>query len=173
MRTKVAVIIGSVREGRFGPVIAGWFAELAKARDDVEVEVADVAEGRTAFAAAVGRADAFVVVTPEYNHGYPGALKEAVDSVHAAWTAKPVALVTYGGISGGLRAAEQLRQVFASLHAVTIRETVSFRDAHSRFTPQGVPVDPGADEAAEKLLTHLLWWATALRTARDAAPYPG
>ncbi|WP_424184511.1 NADPH-dependent FMN reductase [Actinokineospora sp. G85] len=173
MRTKVAVIIGSVREGRFGPVVANWFAERAKARDEIEVELVDTAEGAAAFAAAVGRADAFVVVTPEYNHGYPGAFKEAVDSVYTGWMAKPVAFVTYGGISGGLRAAEQLRQVFAELHAVTVRETVSFHNAYSRFTPAGVPVDPGAEEAAEKLLTHLLWWATALRTARDTTPYPG
>ncbi len=68
----------------------------------------------------------FVVVTPEYNHSFPGPLKAAIDRHVTPWQAKPVGFVSYGGISGGLRAVEHLRQVFAELHAVTVRETVSF-----------------------------------------------
>ena len=74
----------------------------------------------------LGQADAFVIVTPEYNHGYPAPLKALIDSSGAEWHAKPVAFVSYGGVSGGLRAVEQLRLVFAELHAVTIRDSVSF-----------------------------------------------
>ncbi len=72
----------------------------------------------------MAEADAFLVVTPEYNHGYPAALKELIDSVYEPWHAKPVAFVSYGGASGGIRAVEQLRQVFAELHAVTLRDGV-------------------------------------------------
>ncbi|MCG8914878.1 NAD(P)H-dependent oxidoreductase [Actinokineospora sp. PR83] len=170
-RITLAVVIGSVREGRFGPTVANWFAERAGADDAFDVVLVDVADRGGDFATAVGRADAFAVVTPEYNHGYPGALKEAIDSVHTGWLAKPVAFVSYGGLSGGLRAVEQLRQVFAELHAVTVRETVSFHNAHTAFAG-GSPVDQGAEVATKKLLTHLHWWATTLREAKRKTPYP-
>ena len=170
-RVRLAVVIGSVREGRFGPTVAHWFAGLAERDGSVEVVLVDVADRDADFAAAVAGADAFVVVTPEYNHGYPGPLKEAIDSVHTGWLAKPVAFVSYGGLSGGLRAVEQLRPIFAELHAVTVRETVSFHNAHSGFT-HGSPVDPQAGVAAGKLLTNVLWWARALREARERIPYP-
>ena len=91
---------------------------------------------------ALGLADAFVVVTPEYNHGYPAPLKELIDSVNAEWQAKPVAFVSYGGVSGGLRAVEQLRLVFAELHAVTIRDSVSFPGAWEQFDESGVLRNP-------------------------------
>ncbi|MBA2472382.1 MAG: NADPH-dependent FMN reductase [Pseudonocardiales bacterium] len=80
----LAVIIASVREGRFGPVVADWFVGQAKQRDDVNVDVIDLADTPSPsanFASRIGAADAFVVVTPEYNHGYPGPLKTAIDSV--------------------------------------------------------------------------------------------
>jgi NAD(P)H-dependent FMN reductase len=83
-----------------------------------------------------------VVVTPEYNHGYTAALKQLIDAVKAEWVAKPVGFVSYGGVSGGLRAVEQLRLVFAELHAVTIRDGVSFAMAWNRFDEAGEPVDP-------------------------------
>jgi NAD(P)H-dependent FMN reductase len=138
----LAVIVASVREGRFGPVVAGWFIGQAKQRDDVSVDVIDLADTpipSANFASRIGAADAFVVVTPEYNHGYPGPLKTAIDSVGREWQAKPVGFVCYGGLSGGLRAVEQLRIVFAELHTVTIRETVSFHGAHGRFDDHGAP----------------------------------
>src|SRR5918998_5196989 len=111
----LAVIVGSVREGPFGPVVAGWFVGQAKQRDDVSVDVIDLADTpipSTNYSSRIGAADAFVVVTPEYNHGYPGPLKTAIDSVGREWQAKPVGFVSYGGLSGGLRAVEQLRVVF-------------------------------------------------------------
>src|SRR5260370_35845557 len=90
----------------------------------------------------MSKADAFVVVTPEYNHGYPGALKSLIDAVSAEWHAKPVAFVSYGGISGGLRAVEQLRQVFAELHTVTIRDSGSFAGAWEPFDATGTLKSP-------------------------------
>lgn len=112
------------------------------------------------------------MVTPEYNHSYPVALKNVLDWFRGEWHAKPVGFVSYGGISGGLRAVEHLRPVFAELHAVTIRETVSFHGAHGRFGENGEPVDPAAATAATALLDQLEWWARALQDARSARAYP-
>ena len=81
---------------------------------------------------------------------------------------KPVAFVSYGGMSGGLRAVEQLRQVFAELRAMTVRDTVSFHMAHTLFDPTGEPIDPsGCNAAARTMLDDLAWWASALRAARS------
>ncbi|WFE55514.1 NAD(P)H-dependent oxidoreductase [Micromonospora sp. WMMD712] len=183
---QLAVIVGSVRDGRFGPVVANWFCRQARQRGDLVVDLIDlahvpaalagapgaVAPDEASFAERIAAADAVVVVTPEYNHSYPGPLKAAIDSVGVPWHAKPVGFVSYGGISGGLRAVEALRVVFAELHAVTIRETVSFAGAHACFDAAGEPVDAGqVDRAASAMLDQLGWWAEALRTARAARPY--
>ena len=80
----------------------------------------------------VGRADAFVVITPEYNHSYPAALKQFIDLIKAEWQAKPASFVSYGGMSGGLRVVEHLRNVFTEMHTVTIRDIVSFHNPWAR-----------------------------------------
>jgi NAD(P)H-dependent FMN reductase len=179
---QIAVIIGSTREGRFGEIVARWFAEQARRRSDMVVDVVDLAEvdipavlprhatpAVQAYAERIERADGFVVVTPEYNHSFPASLKQAIDVVFAPWRRKPVGFVSYGGMSGGLRAVEQLRLVFAELHATTVRETVCFPMAPARFDASGQPVDPAAPAgAATTMLDDLAWWATALRTARGA-----
>jgi len=174
-RFQLAVIVGSIREGRFGPVVAGWFVGQAKHRDDVTLDVVDLADTpipSATFADRIAAADAFAIVTPEYNHGYPGPLKHAIDSVGGGWRAKPVGFVSYGGLSGGLRAVEPLRVVFAELHSVTIRNTVSFHSAREQFDEHGTPRDPdGVNVAASALLDQLAWWARALRSARAARPY--
>src|SRR5688572_27470918 len=182
---RVAIIIGSTREGRFGPTVAQWFAEQAEQRRDMVVDVVDLAEMDLpaaypkhfgpevqAYLARLDEADAFVVVTPEYNHSFPAALKQAIDLGMREWQAKPVAFVSYGGMSGGLRAVEHLRQVFAELHAVTMRDTVSFHSYRRQFEPSGAPVDvAGTAAAAKVMLDELAWWAEALRTARAERPY--
>ncbi|SEF32102.1 NAD(P)H-dependent FMN reductase [Amycolatopsis pretoriensis] len=190
---RVAVIVGSVREGRFGPVVADWLAGVAGEHGGFTVDVVDLAEpdlpmvlpafGATPPPAVVAEvakvtprlaaADAFVVVTPEYNHSYPASLKNAIDWHRTEWAAKPVAFVSYGGMSGGLRAVEHLRAVFAELHAVTIRETVSFHGARTRFGPDGTPTDEAAATAAKAMLDQLDWWARSLLAAREVRPYPG
>jgi NAD(P)H-dependent FMN reductase len=182
---RVAIIVGSTREGRFGPTVARWFAKQAEQRDDMIVEVIDLAEANLpaaypkifgpaaqAYLARLDAADAFVVVTPEYNHSFPAALKQAIDLGKREWQAKPVAFVSYGGMSGGLRAVEHLRQVFAELHAVTVRNTVSFHNYPQQFDRSGRPLDPaGTGAAAKTMLDQLAWWAVALRHARAARPY--
>lgn len=181
----LAMVIGSVREGRFGPTVARWFAEQVKNAGIFDLDVIDLAqievptqpltnhECAVDFRARIASADAIVIVTPEYNHSFPGTLKNAIDLARGEWFAKPIALVSYGGIAGGLRAVEHLRHVFAELHAVTIRETVSFHNAHGAFDAQGQPLDEqGSQEAAVKMLHQLSWWAEALRMAREREPYP-
>ncbi len=96
----------------------------------------------TALTRRLAQSDAFVIVTPEYDHGYPAALKFLIDSIYDPWQAKPVAFVSYGGISGGLRAVEQLRLVFAELHAVAIRDSVSFANVWAQFDADGELLEP-------------------------------
>ncbi|MDV6011607.1 NAD(P)H-dependent oxidoreductase [Haloechinothrix sp. LS1_15] len=187
---RLAIIIGSTRNGRFGPTAARWFAERAAERSDFTVDVIDLAEANlperliddgdpvpeavTALAPRLAAADAFVVVTPEYNHSFPASLKTAIDWYFDEWSAKPVAFVSYGGISGGLRAVEALRLVFAEVHATTIRETVSFPNFPDAFDAEGRPVDAiGPNGAAKALLDQLAWWARALAEARAKRPYSG
>ena len=178
----VVVILGSTREGRFAPTVARWFMSQAATRYDMDVTLIDLADvdlpsaypsqrsdSVNAFVRRIGQADAYVVVTPEYNHGYPASLKQAIDLPYDEWRAKPVGFVSYGGVSGGLRAVEQLRQVFAELHVATMRDTVSFHLVGGRFDRGGDPYDPdGCNLAAATMLDQLAWWGTALRAARRA-----
>jgi NAD(P)H-dependent FMN reductase len=180
----VAVIIGSTREGRFGGVVAAWFADEMLARDDMTVDVIDLAEVAlpsaypqepgpevTAYRDRLERADAFVVVTPEYNHSFPAGLKQASDLAGHQWHRKPVAFVSYGGLSGGLRAVEHLRGVFAEVHAVTIRDVVSLHQVWPMFDEAGRLREPaGPSAAATTMLDHLAWWGSTLRIGRAATP---
>jgi len=182
----IAVIVGSTREGRYADVIADWFLARAGQRTDITIDVLDLARielpptftrsrtpGLTDFLDRLGAADAFVVITPEYNHSYPASLKHAVDFANIEWHRKPLAFVSYGGVSGGLRAVEHLRQVFAERHAFGIRDTVSFHNPWPQFGEDGELRDAAATAAAEEavrlMLDDLVWWATALRAARLAA----
>ncbi|WP_271222552.1 NADPH-dependent FMN reductase [Streptosporangium carneum] len=190
----LAVIIGSVREGRFGPVVASWVADQARAHGGFDVNVVDLAQmeiplalpaaspkfagenyprpaGMAALTSALDGADAFVVVTPEYNHSYPASLKAAVDWHFNQWAAKPVAFVSYGGAAGGRHAVLHLENVFAELHAVTIRDGLAFPNYYTAWQ-DGRPLDPEAPGYAKALLDQLAWWAGALRSAREIAPYP-
>ncbi|MFF5262447.1 NADPH-dependent FMN reductase [Actinomadura viridis] len=186
---RIAIIVGSNRHGRFGPTVARWFIERATAHEGVHPDVIDLASlevpgvlgtapppevaGPLAEATAtLERSDAFVVITPEYNHSYPGALKNFIDLHYTQWQAKPVALVSYGGLAGGQRAAEHLRQVFAELHAVTVRDTVALVNAWERFDAEGRHKEAlEADAAAKTMLDRLAWWGHALRDARAVRPY--
>ncbi|MET9544894.1 NAD(P)H-dependent oxidoreductase [Streptomyces sp. NPDC006627] len=184
-RLKVAVIVASTREGRFAPTVARWFTGLVSRRDDLDVDVIDLAEARLPDGLSEQRgpevagitprleaADAFVVVTPEYNHSFPATLKTAIDWHYAEWRAKPVGFVSYGGMAGGLRAVEQLRQVFAELHAVTVRDTVSFHGVWSCFDESGKLSDPtGPESAAKTMLDQLAWWGHTLRDGKTVRPY--
>ena len=182
---KLAIIIGSTREGRFGDTVGRWFAQEAAAHGAFSVDLIDLIDIKlppshrsrptpevAAFRARLGAADAFVIVTPEYNHSYPASLKHAVDQAYGEWMAKPVGFVSYGGTVGGVRAIEHLRNVFAEVHAATIRDYLCFINARRQFDAEGKLIDPeGPHNAAKNMLDRLAWWAEALRTAREARPY--
>lgn len=172
---KVGVIYGSTREGRFCDTVAEWLIEAIGRHDGFELIAIDpaVEDGNTpGLGKRLDTADAFIVVTPEYNHSFPGPLKSLIDSFKAEWQAKPVGFVSYGGISGGLRAVEQLRGVFAELHAVGIRDSVSFANVWSRFDDEGALRESGqTNRALNTMLARLSWWAMALREARLNNPY--
>ncbi|WP_318211085.1 MULTISPECIES: NAD(P)H-dependent oxidoreductase [unclassified Streptomyces] len=185
----LALVVASDREGRFAPVVTDWFRSRLAEREDFTVTVVDLAEidlptslsydPSPAVRAELAKvtpvleaADAYVVITPEYNHSFPAALKNLIDRHYTEWQAKPVGFVSYGGISGGLRAVEQLRQVYAEMHAVTVRDTVSFHNAHGLFDEDGRHKDPAAAEGAAKaLLDQLGWWGRALKDAKSVRPY--
>ena len=175
---KVGVVYGSTRQGRFCDTVARWSAERIAENPGFIVEVIDPAAlGREEDIGSMKQrmelCEAFVMDTPEYKHGYPAPLKSLIDSVGTEWYAKPVAFVSYGGVSGGLRAVEQLRLVFAELHAVTIRDSVSFAGAWEQFDGSGKLLSPGrAERSMEAMLARLQWWAVALNNARVATPYP-
>ncbi|WP_017973241.1 NADPH-dependent FMN reductase [Actinopolyspora halophila] len=188
---KLAVLIGSVRNGRFGPTIATWFAERARQHGGVDVELIDLAEYQLPLEmpppdeldTATGTryrvlrekivdADAFAVVTPEYNHTVPPALSNTINWYLNEWKTKPIGLISYGGMGGGLRAAEHLRQVFAEVHATTVRDMMSFHNPWGRFG-DGEPVTApeGSEGAAKSLLDQLVWWGSTLRAGRSTKPY--
>ncbi|MCM3884047.1 NAD(P)H-dependent oxidoreductase [Frankia sp. R82] len=187
---ELAVLLSSVRPGRLAPTVGSWFTELARGRDDVRLHLVDpaatplnhpgadpadpaVAAARTMLGERLAAADGFVVITPEYNHSYPAALKHILDSYRQEWFAKPVGFVSYGGMSGGLRAVEHLRGVFAELHAVSVRDGVSLHGVRpADFAAGGrVVTDPQIAAAAAALLNQLAWWGRALREAREVEPY--
>jgi len=178
---KLAVVVGSTREGRVGDRVAHWFIDEAGRHDDLTVTVVDLNEydfpasypaeptaSIRAFVREVGRAEAFVVVTPEYNHSFPAPLKQAIDYAYDEWQAKPVGFVSYGCRSTGLHAVDQLRTVFTALHAMTVRDVVGLD------LLAGEPTPLCTDELRRDiraLLDQLRWWGLALRNGRAARPY--
>lgn len=188
---RVAVLVGSTREGRFAPVVTQWIKGHIDQRADMTVDVVDLAEtplptvlpafgqppapgteeALALVSPCLAAADAFVFITPEYNHSYPASLKNAIDWHNKEWHAKPIGFVSYGAISGGLRAVEHLRVVMAELNATTIRNTVSLHNAWGLFDDEQRMTEPASDAAVKVMLDQLAWWALALRDARTARPY--
>jgi NAD(P)H-dependent FMN reductase len=185
-RLRVAILIGSTRQGRFAPAVANWFAGYIQTRKEFLADTIDLAEAALpdvlsrhpepaveTLRLRLAVADAFVIITPEYNHSFPAPLKTAIDWYSKEWHARPVAFVAYGGNAGGLRAVEQLRQVFAELHSVTVRNAVGFSMAWEHFDEAGRLRDPARHEkAAGAMLDQLAWWGQALKEARSIRPYP-
>lgn len=182
-KLNLVLIYGSIREGRYCDIIANWASAQVRQHQEFALEIVDPAKlslqpqndqnpDLQALRACLDRADAFIVVTPEYNHGYPAPLKHLIDSVSREWQAKPLAFVSYGGVSGGLRAVEQLRQVFTELHVATMRNSVSFANAWEQFDDQGrLYAATRAEKSMEMMLAQLQWWAVALKDARRTIPY--
>lgn len=183
-RIRLAVIYGSNREDRFCDAIAGSIKEeLALYSDyfdpDVidpnQLEIPNKVEEHDAvqtYTQRIDHADAFIVITPEYRHSFPAAIMHLIDIVHYEWAAKPVAFVSYGGVSGGLRAVSQLRLIFAELHAVSIRDTVSYANVWQKIDKQGHLISTQHTEnAMKKMLSRLYWWSSVLRQGKLQTQY--
>jgi NAD(P)H-dependent FMN reductase len=125
-----------------------------------------------AWTKKIAEGDAFIIVSPEYNHGYSAVLKNALDYVYKEWNNKPVGFVSYGSV-GGARAIEQLRQVAVELQMAPIRNSVHIPwSLLASMMALPTPVAPELFEPVahgkDGLITQLLWWAKALKTAREA-----
>ncbi len=184
------VIIASTRPGRIGPAVAHWIYERAVSRGGFKVELVDLAEANLpifdepkhprfrdyvhdhtkAWSATIERADAFIFVMPEYNHGFNAALKNALDYLSAEWQYKPAGLVSYGGVAGGTRAVQMLKPVLAALKMVPLMEAVSIPFVNSLIDAEGnlVPNDV-MEVSAAGLLAELARWTTALHELRKPA----
>ncbi|SDL11926.1 NADPH-dependent FMN reductase [Nonomuraea jiangxiensis] len=181
------IIVASTRPGRAGRSVAEWIHGRAVDSEEFDVELIDLAEVALPFldephhprlkqyvnahtkewSATVDRGDAFVFVTPEYNHSFTAVLKNALDYLHHEWHHKPVGFVSYGGVSGGTRAVNGLRQVTASLKMVPVLEGViipflaQFRNDDGTLRPNDV-----MNSAADDMLAELAKLTGALRPIR-------
>jgi len=183
---KVAIILGSSRPGRKGEQVARWVYEIARKRSDAEFELVDIkdfnlphldepmppslgqyAQPHTiAWAEKIDSFDAFVFVTPEYNHSTSGALKNAIDFLHREWNNKVAGFVSYGA-AGGVRAVEHLRLVMAELSVATVRAQVAlslFTDFEnfSVFKP-----GPSQERAVNAMLDQVIGWSGPLKLFRE------
>jgi NAD(P)H-dependent FMN reductase len=185
---RIAIILGSTRPSRNGEAVAKWVYEIAKKRssNDVEFEYVDIKdynlplldepippsmgknytkEHTKAWSAKIDSFDAFVFVTAEYNHGIPGALKNAIDYLYQEWNNKAAGFVSYGGV-GGVRAVEQLRLVMAEMQVATVRAQAAlslFTDFENftKFKPA-----PYQEQPVNTMLDQLIAWGGALKTLR-------
>ncbi|HVZ30007.1 MAG TPA: NAD(P)H-dependent oxidoreductase [Asticcacaulis sp.] len=187
-KPKIAIVIGSTRQNRFGDKPAHWLHGLARARPDAAFEVVDLRDYPLPFfdepaspimatptrpevakwAAKVAEFDGYVFVTPEYNHSFSAVLKNALDYVYPEFNRKPAAFVAYGN-AGGARAVEQLRLVCVELQMAPLRVAVHIgRTEFIAMLRDGKTLAdfPEFAQAAEALLTDLVWWTNALKTAR-------
>jgi NAD(P)H-dependent FMN reductase len=182
---KVGIIVGSTRPGRKADAVAKWVYEIARKRTGVEFEVVDVRDFHLplldepvppsmgqysqphtkTWAAKIAGFDAFVFVTPEYNHGTSGALKNAIDFLFAEWNNKAAGFVSYGS-AGGARAVEQLRLVMGEIQIADVRSQVMlslFTDFENftTFKP-----DPHHEAAVNAMLDQVIAWGGALKPLR-------
>jgi NAD(P)H-dependent FMN reductase len=191
--SKLLIIVGSTRPGRAADAVVPWIVKSAQAHGAFEVEVADLRDWKLphfaehfgtigdisdptysdpvvkAWNNKVKESDAFIVITPEYNHSVPGELKNAIDTVWLsfAFRNKPVAFVGYsGGISGAMRAIEHLAHIFIEAEAAPLRNTVVLPHVRSTFDEAGEPTDPFPAAALGVMLDDLAWWSAALEKGR-------
>jgi NAD(P)H-dependent FMN reductase len=181
----IPVIVGSTRRGRQTPKVARFIQRRLEERDGIESDLLDLAEydfpimeerlrqredpppGLTEFSDRIARADALVIVTPEYNSGYPGVLKNALDYLLPEYRRKPVGISSVSaGPWGGLSALTQLRQVVLSLGALPIPAKFPVRKVQSSFNDAGETEDPAYEKSATRFIDDLLWYAEALEARR-------
>jgi NAD(P)H-dependent FMN reductase len=190
-KPKIAVIVGSIRPNRFGDKPAKWIFDHAKANGAFDVELVDLAdyplplfdaaasdfwmptpnEVAAKWQAKLNEFDGFIVVTAEYNRSIPGALKNAIDWAYKPFMRKAVAYVGYGSV-GGARAVEHLRTVMVELQAVSVRQGIHIGGSEFASVFMGKKswdeVKSTFDGFAGDLLSNLLWWTNATKTAREA-----
>jgi NAD(P)H-dependent FMN reductase len=187
---KLLVVVTSTREERVGHLVADWAVQQVRAHGKFQPELADLKvvnlplldepnhprfgqyknAHTKAWSATVAGADAFLFVTPEYNHSYPGALKNALDYLSAEWADKAAGIVSYGGVSAGLRAATALKPVLAALRMVPVVEAVSI-PFFAQFLADDDEFAANAEleAGAKSMLDELLRLTSALSTLRPAA----
>jgi NAD(P)H-dependent FMN reductase len=193
------IIVGSTRPGRAADHVIPWITGLAKQHPAFTVELLDLRDWPLPFFAEtlqtvedprdpsyseplvrrwnqrIAEGDAYLFITPEYNHSVPGVLKNAIDSVFAsfAFRYKPAAFVGYsGGIAAGIRAIEHLAHIAIEAEMVPLRTTVLIPVVGAAFGQDGEPRDPRAAATAGIMLDDLAWWAAVLRRAREDNPLP-
>ncbi len=169
------VIVGSSRPGRVGLPVATWFAEIARQHSAFEVELVDLAEVNLpmldesrhprfaqyehqhtiGWSATIARGGAYVFVTPEYNRGFSAVLKNAIDYLMVEWAYKPAGIVSYGGVSGGTRAANMLIQVLSGLRLLILQEAVNIPFVGTLFQDGEFAPGPISDQAAVLMLDEL------------------
>jgi len=187
---RIAIIVGSTRPGRNGEAVAKWVYEIAQRRSDGEFELVDIKdfnlplldepvppslgqyskEHTKAWAAKINSFDAYVFVTPEYNHGTSGALKNAIDFLYHEWVNKAAGFVGYGG-AAGIRAVENLRLIMGEMQVATVRAQVGlslFTDFEnfSVFKP-----GPQQEQTVNAMLDQVIAWGGALKTLREKRAY--
>ncbi len=188
MALKVKVILGSTRPNRFGDKPAAWITDLAKKLPDTEVELLDLRDWPLPFfampkspsgvkdgnygddlvnkwAAKIAEADAFILVSPEYNHSTSGVLKNALDAVYAEWNNKVAAFVSYGSVGGG-RAVEHLRAICSELQMAHVRQGV-YIPGNMVWGGEWNPQDETLNRNAQTMLSQLTMWAKAMKSARE------
>jgi NAD(P)H-dependent FMN reductase len=185
-KLKIKVIVGSTRANRFSEKPAQWIFDLATRRADMDVEMLDLRDYPLPFFEEglppglakdnytnpavvkwrdkIKEADGFIICSPEYNHGYPAVLKNALDYTYYAWARKAVAFVSWGGV-GGARGVEQLRLVAVELDMVPLRWAVHIPNPWLVKEVGDLATDQH-NNAAGALLDHLTWWTRALKSAR-------
>jgi NAD(P)H-dependent FMN reductase len=190
---RLSIIIGSTRPGRAGLPIADWFADRARRHGGFAIDVVDLAELNLPmldepnhprlreythqhtkdWSARVAGSDAFVIVTPEYNHGYSAAVKNAIDYLHHEWHYKPVGFVSYGGVAAGTRAMQQLKQVVTALRMLPLTDAVNI-PFHTQFLDDDgrVQANEVMEQAADVMLDELVRVAGTLRPLREAVEQP-
>lgn len=178
----IPVILGTAREGRRSENAARFVFEEMKKREGIETEFLDVRDFRLPatddsgvtevakkLAAIIGRADGFIIVSPEYNHGYPGELKMMLDMSDGEYARKPIAICgVSSGTTGGARMMEQLRSVILDLGAVPMLEAVYFTKVKELFDESGAIKDASSyQRRVAEMLDGLLWYAKTLKAGRE------
>ncbi|EPX76352.1 NADPH-dependent FMN reductase [Salipiger mucosus] len=188
MAQKLKVITASTRPGRIGPIVSNWVAEQAKEHGGFDVEIVDLAsfdlplldepnhpamqdytqEHTKKWSAAIADGDAFIFVTPEYDYFPPASIVNAIQALVVEWARKPAGVVGYGGISGGMRAAQELRSLLANMNVMPLKQVVPIPMVFGDITEeQTLTPNDEVHKGTAGLLDELQVWAEALTPARQ------